>query len=142
MLRMFPLESRMLSTPFRWSFNLCLCLVILASAQIGQVIGLQGLPLAISVIWPATGFSLAAIMLFGFKAWPGIFLGNLLYNVGHLYLGNPHLTAVVAGFVITCGSLIQACVGGMFCVGSRVLTTLVVCETWLSSYCREDCSLA
>lgn len=112
MLRMFPLESRMLSSPFRWSFNLCLCVVILASAQIGQVIGLHGLPLTISVIWPATGFSLAAIMLFGFKAWPGIFLGNLLYNVGHLYLGNPHLTAVVAGFVITCGSLIQACVGG------------------------------
>lgn len=112
MLGMFPLESRMLSTPFRWFFNLCLCLVIFASAEIGQVIGLQELPLAISVVWPATGFSLAAIMLFGFKAWPGIFLGNFIYNAGHLYLANPHVTAVVAGFVVTCGSLLQACVGG------------------------------
>ncbi len=35
----------------------------------------------VTVVWPPTGISLAAILLFGWRIWPGIFLGALLTNV-------------------------------------------------------------
>ena len=35
----------------------------------------------VSVIWPPTGIALAAILLFGYRAWPGIALGAFLANI-------------------------------------------------------------
>src|SRR5438876_9276135 len=35
--------------------------------------------------WPATGISLAALFLGGYRLWPGIFLGSLL---GNIYAGS------------------------------------------------------
>jgi diguanylate cyclase (GGDEF)-like protein len=34
-----------------------------------------------SSVWPGTGIALAAILLFGYRVWPGIFLGAFLANV-------------------------------------------------------------
>src|SRR5262249_7200939 len=33
-----------------------------------------------SPIWPPTGFALAAIVLWGYRAWPAIFLGAMMAN--------------------------------------------------------------
>lgn len=107
------LERKMLRTPFRWSLNLILAVVIFWNAELGKVLGLQELPLAISVVWPATGFSLAAILLFGYRTWPGIFLGNFVYNFLHLHLNSDLLASpFFAATMISIGSLLQALAAG------------------------------
>lgn len=108
-LRLF--ESMMQNTLFCWGINLALILIVFFNAELGQLLGLKEQSLAISVVWPATGFSLAAMLLFGYKTWPGIFLGNLAYNALNLYFNadahtfsGPLLTATT----ISLGSLGQA----------------------------------
>src|SRR5262249_23646146 len=49
------------------------------------VLAKSGLALALihpsaSPIWPPTGFALAAIVLWGYRAWPAIFLGAMMAN--------------------------------------------------------------
>src|SRR5499433_928089 len=49
------------------------------------VLAKSGLALALihpsaSPIWPGTGFALAAIVLWGYRAWPAIFLGAMIAN--------------------------------------------------------------
>ena len=49
------------------------------------VLAKSGLALALihpsaSPIWPPTGFALAAILLWGYRAWPAIFLGAMMAN--------------------------------------------------------------
>ena len=111
--RLQQFESKMETTRFLWLFNIFLALIILANAEVGHLLGVQGLPFSVSVVWASTGFSLAAILLLGYRMWPGILLGNLIYNFIHLYIAGltvfePFLTALV----ISLGSLLQAFVGG------------------------------
>ncbi|MDF1820363.1 MAG: MASE1 domain-containing protein [Alcanivoracaceae bacterium] len=48
-----------------------------------------------TLVWPPTGISIAALLVFGLRLWPGIFAGALLTN---LAMGNPvTATAVAAG---------------------------------------------
>ena len=92
--------------------NILLALVIFYNAELGRILGLQEQPLAISVVWPSTGFALAALLLFGTKVWPGIFLGNFGYNFLHLYLGQKAIFyPMIAAAIIAFGSLLQALVG-------------------------------
>ena len=58
---------------------------ILALAVIYFFAGIFGLSLAFtnpnaSAVWPSSGIALAAILVWGFRLWPGIFLGALLVN--------------------------------------------------------------
>ena len=34
-----------------------------------------------SAVWPPTGIALAALLLWGYRLWPGIFLGAFLVNI-------------------------------------------------------------
>src|SRR5262249_29406929 len=50
------------------------------------VAGKIGLSLAFvhasaTAVWPPTGIALAALLLYGYPAWPGVFLGAFLVNV-------------------------------------------------------------
>src|SRR4030042_4209829 len=47
--------------------------------QLAAQLGLEDdfLPLNASPVWPPTGIALAALLIFGYKLWPGIFLGVL-----------------------------------------------------------------
>ncbi|MBI2020499.1 MASE1 domain-containing protein [Candidatus Daviesbacteria bacterium] len=47
-----------------------------------------------TLVWLPTGLSLAALLIFGFKIWPGIFLGAFLAN---LTIGAPPLVALGIG---------------------------------------------
>jgi len=47
-----------------------------------------------TLVWPPTGISLAAVLLFGYRVWPGIFLGAITTN---LLLGGPIVVALVSG---------------------------------------------
>src|SRR5437867_4272066 len=48
--------------------------------------GVLGLSLAfvnasVSAVWPPTGLALAALLLWGFRLWPGVFVGAFLVNI-------------------------------------------------------------
>ena len=62
-----------------------------------------------SPVWPPTGIALAAVLLFGVRIWPAIFIGAFLVNVSTtasptsslgIAVGNT-LEAVVGGYLIT-----------------------------------------
>jgi len=98
---------------FTWLLNLVLAFLIYLNAEAGRLLGIKSLALNFSAVWPATGFSLAALLIFGFKMWPGILLGNLSYNFLHLYgAGQDLLHTSLAATCISLGSLAQALVGG------------------------------
>src|SRR6266542_3919804 len=57
-----------------------------AMAAAYYVVGRLGLLLSIppgyaTAVWPASGVALAGTLLFGFRVWPGIWLGSFLINV-------------------------------------------------------------
>ena len=62
-----------------------------------------------SPVWPATGFAFAAVLLFGLRVWPALFLAAFLANVttsglvlSSLAIGTGNtLEAVALGFAVT-----------------------------------------
>ena len=61
-------------------------LVLAGLAVVYWVAGKLGLQLAFvhpsaTAVWPPTGLTLAALLLFGYRVWPGIFLGAYLVNI-------------------------------------------------------------
>jgi signal transduction histidine kinase/CheY-like chemotaxis protein len=70
--------------PLRAPVRLALSIVGLAAAYF--VAGKFGLSLALvntstTAVWPPTGIALAALLLLGFRVWPGITIGAFLVNV-------------------------------------------------------------
>jgi signal transduction histidine kinase/integral membrane sensor domain MASE1/ActR/RegA family two-component response regulator len=64
----------------RWFFSIALLAAIyFASAKFG--LSLAFVAEQVSSVWPPTGIALAAILLFGFRLWPGIALGAFIANV-------------------------------------------------------------
>ena len=59
---------------------------------------------SVTAVWAPTGISLAALVLFGLRLWPGVALGAFLANVGT----GPPLLAVLG---ITTGNTLEALVG-------------------------------
>jgi len=55
-----------------------LAVVYFASAKLG--LSLAPLHKNVSLVWPPTGIALAAVLLLGYRAWPGIALGAFLIN--------------------------------------------------------------
>ncbi|MCI0745145.1 MAG: MASE1 domain-containing protein [Verrucomicrobia subdivision 3 bacterium] len=76
-------------------------------------IGKFGLKLAFlhtsaSPVWPPTGLALAALLLWGYRLWPGVFAGALLVNLTTLG------TSVVADTGIAVGNTLEALLGAWF----------------------------
>jgi len=121
-------ENKMVSRTFRFFLNIFLAVVIFYNCELGSLLDIQNLPLKISVVWPATGFALAALLLFGFKALPGIFFGYFFYNFPHLHKhSNTIIAPLLTALAITFGSTLQAYVGTFiirrFCSTSYFNTT-------------------
>jgi signal transduction histidine kinase len=57
-----------------------------------------------TLVWPATGIALAALLTFGYRLWPGVFIGALVAN---LLTGAPALVALG----IAAGNTLEAVVG-------------------------------
>jgi integral membrane sensor domain MASE1 len=107
-----PFQTKMRTTQFRWVLNIILAVIIFANAEVGRIWGIQKLPLQFSAVWPATGFALTGLLLFGKKAWPGVFAGNFIYNMLHLYQeGTTFTWPFLVALAVSCGSLAQALVG-------------------------------
>jgi PAS domain S-box-containing protein len=68
----------------RTAWHVSLAIVLLAAVYVGA--GKLGLSLAsvhasATPVWPATGISLAALLILGYRVWPGVFLGALIVNL-------------------------------------------------------------
>ena len=64
--------------PFGWLLAAGLALTYFAAAKLG--LSMAFLAEQVSPVWPATGLALAALLLLGYRAWPGIALGAFLAN--------------------------------------------------------------
>ncbi len=67
-----------------------------------------------TAIWPPSGIALAGILIYGYRAWPGILLGSFLVNLStSLVAGSPSetLTSVIITLAIGGGASLQAVVG-------------------------------
>ena len=107
--------EKMKKRTFYLSVNILLAIGIFFCAIVGRSLGIQGPALAISVVWPATGLSLAALLLFGYRTGVGIFVGNFAYNLLFLILYPPAvalnpLHKIIVAMFISFGSFAQALV--------------------------------
>jgi signal transduction histidine kinase/integral membrane sensor domain MASE1 len=78
--------------------------------------GALGLLLAIppgyaTAVWPPSGIALAAVLLAGGRAAPGIWLGSLLVNGFNSYLPAAPLASLAVPFALACGATAQALLG-------------------------------
>jgi diguanylate cyclase (GGDEF)-like protein/PAS domain S-box-containing protein len=72
-------------------------------------LGLAGAHESITAVWPPTGVALAAVLLFGYRIWPGIAAGAFLANIT---TAGPFLS--VLG--ITTGNTLESLVGGFLLI--------------------------
>lgn len=70
-------------------------------------------PHAATVIWPASGLALAVLLVFGFRLWPGILLGALIFNFHHST--DISLQSLLLALAIATGSLLSALLGACLC---------------------------
>src|SRR6266536_317014 len=82
---------------------------------------LASLHASASPVWPPAGIALAGLLLLGYRAWPGIFIGAFLVNV--TTAGN-----VATSFAIATGNTLEALVGAWlvnrFASGTNVFDRL------------------
>lgn len=84
-------------------------LIVLLLAVVNFIAGRLGLMLAVgpgyaSAVFPPAGIALAALLLFGNRVWPGVFLGSWA-------LSTPEFTNAYVPLSIATGSTLQAIVG-------------------------------
>jgi PAS domain S-box-containing protein len=94
-------------------------IIVVASAYF--LTGKLGLLLAIppgvaTVLWPPSGIALAASLTWGYRIWPGIWVGSLLVNIDTLFDPTEFQSALsslgVTGAIAT-GSTLQALLGAL-----------------------------
>ena len=66
-----------------------------------------------TAVWPPSGIALAAVLLWGPRVWPGIWLGSFLLNVWVAWSANADFSATNLGIAasIGVGSTLQALLG-------------------------------
>src|SRR6266542_5425622 len=86
------------------AWNLVLCAVYFIAGRLG--LSLAFVSESASAVWPPTGMALAALLLLGFRVWPGILAGAFLVNI----TTSGSLPATVG---ISIGNTLEALVGAM-----------------------------
>jgi two-component system, NarL family, sensor histidine kinase FusK len=87
-----------------------LAVIYIVGGKLG--LGLSSVEGIVTLVWPPTGIALAALLLFGYRLWSGVFLGAFLVN---LSTGAP-LAAVIG---ISIGNTLEA-VAGVYLLRSVV----------------------
>jgi two-component sensor histidine kinase/integral membrane sensor domain MASE1 len=95
---------------------LIVSIIYYLAARFGLTLGFKGTNA--SPVWPPTGIALSAVVLFGFRVWPGIFIGAFLANFA------TGLNAPIS-MVIAIGNTLEAVTGWLvlhyFCGGRSFL---------------------
>ncbi len=96
--------------------NLALCAVYLICGDFG--LSLAYVHASVSAVWPPTGLALAALLIWGYRLWPGVLLGAFLVNI--LAAGS---AATSAGIAIgnTCEALAGAWLVNRFAGGANAV---------------------
>jgi PAS domain S-box-containing protein len=79
--------------------NLLVALVYFAGAELG--LSLATLHQNVTPVWPPTGIAIAALLIFGGRVWPGVFIGALAANL-------PTSISVVSAVGIATGNTLEA----------------------------------
>ena len=85
-----------------WLMLAVISLLYFATGKLGLSLSVEAKQ--VTAVWPPSGISLAALLLFGYRAWPAIALGALLLNIS---ADEPWLTACG----ITLGNTLEALSG-------------------------------
>lgn len=88
--------------------NVFLAIVYFAAAELG--LSLASLHTNVTPVWPPAGIAIAALLIFGPRLWPGVFIGALAAN----WLTNIH---VAAAFVIAIGNTLLPLIAYWLLVG-------------------------
>jgi signal transduction histidine kinase len=83
-----------------------LCIVYFATAKFG--LGFNALNRYATIVWPPSGIALAALLIYGYRLWPGIFLGAFSIN---LYLG----AGIPAALGLACGNTLEGLAAAAIC---------------------------
>ena len=70
----------------KYLLTLCIATVYFIAAKIGLLLAFSHIN--ISPVWPPTGVAIAAMLLLGYRIWPGILLGAFFVSI-HTLLGSP-----------------------------------------------------
>ncbi len=90
------------SYPYPLGLITGLTILYVLTAKLGLAISVVGEN--VTFIWPPTGLSLAALMIFGYRPWPGVALGSFIANM----LTSVSLPTVIG---IATGNTLEAVVG-------------------------------
>ncbi|HLZ52475.1 MAG TPA: MASE1 domain-containing protein [Candidatus Acidoferrum sp.] len=98
------LVSRIYSSNFLRSAGIFVFLFVsyVVSGKFGQQVAGHGTD--VTVLWPPTGISLAALLILGYRFWPAIFLGGFVVNVTATY-------DTYASLGVATGNTLEALVG-------------------------------
>ena len=77
-----------------------LVLLYFLSARLGLLLSLVGS--SVTLFWPASGIALTALLLFGLRLWPGVFVGSVLGNLA---------AGLIPSLEISVGSTLEAVAG-------------------------------
>ncbi|CAM2065837.1 Histidine kinase [Sulfidibacter corallicola] len=101
------------SDPWRLQF-LSLILVAVLYTVVGRLSLLLAIPPGFAApVWPAAGIAMTALLFWGYRIWPGIWLGSFIVNLWVSYDANAlNVTNIAAAAGIAIGASLQACVGG------------------------------
>ncbi|MFI3136057.1 MAG: MASE1 domain-containing protein, partial [Methylococcaceae bacterium] len=98
---------------YAWLLHITgLALAYLVTGKLGTFLAIP--PGYATAIWPPSGIALAAILIYGYRVWPGIVLGSFLVNLStSLVAGSASQMLVSVGITLAIGSgaSLQAIVG-------------------------------
>jgi diguanylate cyclase (GGDEF)-like protein/PAS domain S-box-containing protein len=99
---------------YTWVFQILgLAIAYFVTGKLGTFLAIP--PGYATAIWPPSGIALAGILTYGYRVWPGIFLGSFLINLSiSLVTSSPSetFTFFIISFAICSGASLQAVVGG------------------------------
>jgi len=87
------IAERSFSWPRYVFTSLILCLIYVALAKAGLAFTPEGTD--ITPLWPPSGFSTAALFVFGIRYWPAVLVASLLANVLFGYLSPPAIAMII-----------------------------------------------
>ena len=73
----------MKAVPRTRTYDILVCLAVTAAYVAAGMFGLSmaSVNKSATAVWPPTGLAVAALLLLGYRAWPGIFVGAFVVNL-------------------------------------------------------------
>lgn len=93
-----------------WIRVLEIAVIAIAYAALGKL-GLSISVLRVTPVWPASGLALAALLIWGYETWPGIWLGAFWVNFGSTFDSNQELSSLLCVVGKSFGSTLAAVMG-------------------------------